>query len=256
MALESATYISDLVATNPVSGDNVGAGDDHVRLLKSTIKASFPNVTGAVTPTHTELNFVDGVTSAIQTQLDAKVALTAAGRWAQIGTTQSPSAVATLDLINGSGGFVIDSTYDMYLLELIALKPATDTANLWIRTTTDASSFGTSGYEYAYEYIQAGSSAVTVTSSASALAIIVASNVGNASGEAGVYAQIHIYQPSAASRCFFQWQASYAEATSSAGTNSVGMGTQNLTSNVDGIRIMFSTGNITSGTVRLFGRIK
>ncbi len=72
MSLESATYISDLVATNPTSGDAKNQGDDHLRLLKSTVKATFPNVSGAVTPTHTELNFVDGVTSAIQTQIDTK----------------------------------------------------------------------------------------------------------------------------------------------------------------------------------------
>ncbi len=72
MALESATYISDLVSTNPTGSDGKAAGDDHIRLVKSTVKATFPNVAGAVTPTHTELNYVDGVTSAIQTQLDAK----------------------------------------------------------------------------------------------------------------------------------------------------------------------------------------
>ena len=75
MALESATYISDLVSTNPTSSDGLSQGDDHLRLLKSTVKATFPNVSGAVLPTHTELNFVDGVTSSIQTQLDAKAAL-------------------------------------------------------------------------------------------------------------------------------------------------------------------------------------
>ena len=56
MALETGTYISDLVSTNPVSSDNISQGDDHIRLLKSTIKATFPNITGAVTPTHTDLN--------------------------------------------------------------------------------------------------------------------------------------------------------------------------------------------------------
>lgn len=88
MALESATYISDLVSTNPTSSDPLAQGDDHLRLLKSTLKATFPNVSGAVTPTHTELNvldgltastaelnYVDGVTSAIQTQIDAKAPL-------------------------------------------------------------------------------------------------------------------------------------------------------------------------------------
>ena len=71
MGLESGTYISDLVATNPTGSDQKAQGDDHIRLIKSTVKATFPNISGAVTPTHTELNFVDGVTSAIQGQIDA-----------------------------------------------------------------------------------------------------------------------------------------------------------------------------------------
>lgn len=58
MALETGTYISDLVATNPTATDPKSQGDDHLRLLKSTIKASFPNVSGAVSATHTELNDV------------------------------------------------------------------------------------------------------------------------------------------------------------------------------------------------------
>ena len=72
MALETGTYISDLVATNPLDADQKAQGAGHLRLIKAATKATFPNVTGAVTPTHTELNYVDGVTSAIQTQLDAK----------------------------------------------------------------------------------------------------------------------------------------------------------------------------------------
>ena len=56
MALESATYINGLVSTNPTSTDALAQADDHLRLIKSTIKATFPNVTGAVTATHTQLN--------------------------------------------------------------------------------------------------------------------------------------------------------------------------------------------------------
>lgn len=74
MSVESATYISGLDSTRPTGADPKSEGDDHLRLLKSTIKATFPNVAGAVTPTHTEINYVDGVTSSIQTQLDGKVA--------------------------------------------------------------------------------------------------------------------------------------------------------------------------------------
>ena len=56
MALESATYINGLVTTNPTSTDALAQADDHLRLIKTTIKATFPNITGAVTATHTQLN--------------------------------------------------------------------------------------------------------------------------------------------------------------------------------------------------------
>jgi hypothetical protein len=77
VTVESATVISDLNAALPAVGDDVAEGDDHIKLLKSTIKATFPNINAAVTPTDEELNYVDGVTSAIQTQIDAKAATTA-----------------------------------------------------------------------------------------------------------------------------------------------------------------------------------
>lgn len=72
MTIEAATYISSLNSANPGASDAISEGDDHIRLLKSTIKATFPNVAGAATPSHTELNYVTGVTSAIQTQINAK----------------------------------------------------------------------------------------------------------------------------------------------------------------------------------------
>ena len=89
MAVETATYISGLDATKPAATDLKAEGDDHLRLLKSTLKATFPNVTGEVTPTHTQLNYVTGVTSAVQTQLDAKAALASP---ALTGTPTAPTA--------------------------------------------------------------------------------------------------------------------------------------------------------------------
>jgi hypothetical protein len=43
MALESTTKISGLVATNPTSTDVVSQGDNHLRLIKSVLKSSFPS---------------------------------------------------------------------------------------------------------------------------------------------------------------------------------------------------------------------
>ena len=63
MALETATYINGLVVTNPVATDGLAQADDHMRLIKSTIKATFPNVTGAITATQAEVNALDGLTA-------------------------------------------------------------------------------------------------------------------------------------------------------------------------------------------------
>ena len=62
MALESTTYIDGLVTTNPTGTDPRSQGDDHLRLIKSTLRSTFPNVAGAMTATHTELNLIDGYT--------------------------------------------------------------------------------------------------------------------------------------------------------------------------------------------------
>jgi microcystin-dependent protein len=56
MALETASFINQLNAANPQSTDSVSQADDHIRLIKSAIKATFPNITGAVTRTQAELN--------------------------------------------------------------------------------------------------------------------------------------------------------------------------------------------------------
>ena len=98
MGLETGTYLDALVPTNPASTDGLAQADDHIRLLKITLKNTLPNLSGAVnatqaelnvldgitsstselnvldgiTATTAELNFTDGVTSNIQTQMDTK----------------------------------------------------------------------------------------------------------------------------------------------------------------------------------------
>lgn len=48
MGLETGSFINDLVSSNPVGAtDSRAEGDDHIRLLKATIKATFPGMAGA-----------------------------------------------------------------------------------------------------------------------------------------------------------------------------------------------------------------
>lgn len=56
MGLETTTYINGLVASNPAGGDDRSQGDDHIRLIKSAIKNTFPNIDGAMTLTDEVIN--------------------------------------------------------------------------------------------------------------------------------------------------------------------------------------------------------
>ena len=51
MALESASWVTQLVNTNPKGSDPVAEGDDHLRMLKIVLKNSFPSSsTAAIVP--------------------------------------------------------------------------------------------------------------------------------------------------------------------------------------------------------------
>ena len=64
MGLETATYISQLVDTNPTASDPVSQGDDHLRLVKSVLQSQFTTLgAAAVTTTAAELNLLDGKTA-------------------------------------------------------------------------------------------------------------------------------------------------------------------------------------------------
>ena len=80
MGLETGTYIDSLDAANPAATDALSQADEHLRLLKSTVKATFPSVTGAITGTHTAINAkVAEPVSAITSDGSAPSLNTAAG---------------------------------------------------------------------------------------------------------------------------------------------------------------------------------
>lgn len=116
MTVEVATFISQLDSSFPLVGGPINEGDDHLRLLKSVLQSQFPNLGAfAVTTTAAEVNkltglattavelgHLSGVTSAIQTQLDALVAVDA---------TKSPlNAPSFTGGITVAGGIVASDT--------------------------------------------------------------------------------------------------------------------------------------------------
>jgi hypothetical protein len=77
MPLETAAGIWDLNSSNPPSGDTLAQADDHLRLIKAAILATFPNINSALTPTDEVINdladrvfqFADGSSGAPSVQI-------------------------------------------------------------------------------------------------------------------------------------------------------------------------------------------
>lgn len=104
MTIESGTYISDLNSSNPGASDLKAEGDDHLRLIKSFIKASFPNITGAMTATQTQINNTCGGVA----QISAAGAISAVTDLTTTGNTILGDA--TTDTLNvGAGGLIKDT---------------------------------------------------------------------------------------------------------------------------------------------------
>ena len=116
MGLETASYISQLVATNPLATDPISQGDDHLRLIKSVLQTQFSGLSGttAVTSSGAELNILDGVTATstelnyldittLGTSENSKVVTQSAGGVITVGGAAGDQVlnIASHDLVDG-----------------------------------------------------------------------------------------------------------------------------------------------------------
>ena len=110
MALETGTYINSLVATNPAATDGLQQADDHLRLIKSTIKATFPNLDGAMNATEDELNILDGAT-VTTSELNALDGITSTSSELNLLDGSSAGTVVNSKaVVYGSSGEVVGNT--------------------------------------------------------------------------------------------------------------------------------------------------
>jgi hypothetical protein len=101
MGLETGTYIGDLNSANPVAGDPRNEGDDHLRLIKASLQATFPGMAGRFGRTQSKsANYtaVEGDNSSIL-------------NFTATGLTLSLTAAATLG--NGWFAFVVANGFDL-----------------------------------------------------------------------------------------------------------------------------------------------
>lgn len=112
MTVESATYISGLDPLKPTGSDVKQEGDNHIRLLKQTLINTWPNITGAVTATHTDLNYVSGIGGAAASQTYATNAASSAvsAKFPNV-TTAVTADSAEINRLDGLTDAIADRTW-------------------------------------------------------------------------------------------------------------------------------------------------
>jgi hypothetical protein len=152
MGLESATYINGLVDTNPTASDNANQGDNHLRLIKSVLKATFPNINGAVTATPAQLNtaYLPLAGGTVSGAVTVTGAITATG--GVVGNASTATALQTARTINGASfngtaniSFNTDATAEgatnLYFTNARARSAISASGSLSYNSTTGVISF-------------------------------------------------------------------------------------------------------------------
>ena len=171
------------------------------------------------------------------------------------------SSSASISFVDGSGGVVLDSTYPIYKFEFINIHPATDAADL----TFNGSADGGSNYNTTkttttfYGYHNEGDSAAAVAYEATH---DIAQGTGycqiggdalGADNDQCCSGTMFIFSPSSTTfvKHFIVNMNTLTEADYS--VNQYTSGYMNTTSAVDAVDFKMTSGNIDSGTIKLYG---
>ena len=140
MALETGIqFINSLDAANPLAIDPLSQADEHIRNIKSSIKTTFPYVTGEVTATHTDLNtkpamISDGSTPSLASGISAAEVKTLVGITDPAITTDgsTPSLASGISAdevvaLLGTSLYPVGSVYT----SVVATSPATYFGGTW-----------------------------------------------------------------------------------------------------------------------------
>lgn len=169
----------------------------------------------------------------------------ASGAWSYIGAVTA-SASATVEFTG------LSSTYFMYMFVLQDVAPATDGVEFWFRTSTDGGSTfdsGASNYWWVQNYFYLttdggiGSSGDTQ--------IELAYNVGSSTNES-VTGIVYLINPSSATHTRMSWSLQDIRADA-VPTAFDGQGGRLSAADVDAVQFLMSSGNIASGTFKLYG---
>ena len=170
------------------------------------------------------------------------------------------SSSGTLSFVDGSSNVVLDSTYKQYMFIFNNIHPATDNTQFQFNLSIDSGSnynvTKTTTYFDAYhdeadsatDVRYLASSDLSQSTNFQPLGI----SVGNQNDES-ISGIIHIFDPASTTfvKHFISRSNTYYSADYTVDTHVAGYG--NTTSAVDAVQFKFASGNIDSGTIKLYG---
>lgn len=281
-------------ATLPIAGGGTGSTSTTYCSLTANVSGTLPIANGGTNSTSTTYcNLTSNVTGTLPVANGGSGAATHTANNVLIGNGTSafgsvaPSTSGNVLTSNGSawtsaagpsGGLVflqgvtasndatvnlttgIDSTYETYMICFNNVVPVTDSVIPEVRTSTDGgSSFDSTGGDYRYagwRMSDGGYSSFSSTSADSIEFIDSGVDVGSASGEAW-NAVLYLYHPSNASvYTYISFTSSHMAAGAGQATWAAGAGVRLSNADVDAIQLLFSSGNVESGEINLYGLVK
>ncbi len=171
-------------------------------------------------------------------------------------STQTASNSANIDFVDGTAGVVLDSTYNGYIFQFWGLVPATDDTSLYVTVSDDTgSTFESSGYAITLAGVTSAGSAANSGNASTSRLEIGGNGVAN-EADRGITGAITVFGLSDTNNDKrFLIQSAYEKAD---GVFYAENGAGHFFGNnsaLNGIRFAMAAGNITSGTIRLYGII-
>ena len=181
----------------------------------------------------------------------------ASGDMNLITTNTISSGVSSSDFTSS-----IDSTYDTYLFKYINIHPATDGATLLVNFRDGGSNFDatkTTTYFYAYHAEDASEAALSYKPGRDLAQSTgdqkLDDSVGNANDES-ISGELFLFSPSNTTFVKHFMVTNNSHMSWNATGNNYIAGYCNTTSAIDGVTFKFSSGNIDSGVIKMYGLSK
>jgi len=174
--------------------------------------------------------------------------------------TLTASSSATLSFVHGTSDVVLDSTYPVYLFKWISCHPATNDTDLTVNFRDGGSNYdatktttyfratqGESGSPASLQY----ETAVDLAQS-TGVQKLSKSGIGN-DNDHSASGDMYLFNPSSTTFVKHFLARSHYSGHDEQACNDFISGYCNVTAAIDGVQFAFASGNIDSGTIKLYG---